>query len=125
MLTIPLSLLVAHFVADFPLQSDWMALNKSKNNVALWVHALVYSLCFVPWGFIFMLVTFVAHFCTDYITSRCTSKLWFFKPWEMDALGKPITWTFAGGSRHWFFVMIGFDQLLHYTQLATTFNLLR
>lgn len=131
-LTIPISLLVTHFVADFILQSDWMALNKSKNNKALYLHAFVYSLCFLPFGFWFFLATFFMHFTTDYYTSRITSKLWFFKPWQtMTFEGENnqteeriVSWVQSGGSRHWFFVMIGFDQLLHYFQLALTYKFL-
>lgn len=124
MLTISLGLLFAHFVGDGLLQSDWMALNKSKSNYALYIHAMVYSLCFAPWGFRFFLITFVCHFATDYVTSRCTSKLWFFKPWEMAENGTPLTWIASGGNRHWFFVMILFDQFLHFAQLALTANFL-
>lgn len=124
-MTIPLTLLIAHFIADFILQSDWMALNKSKNNKALAWHALVYSLCFLPWGAPFVVATFGFHFLTDYVTSRCTSKLWFFKPWEVTENGMALTWIASGGNRHYFFVMIGFDQLLHYIQLALTYRLLQ
>lgn len=45
--------LVAHAIGDYLLQSDWMAQNKRTKDVAAVVHALVYSLCFLPflaWG---------------------------------------------------------------------------
>lgn len=104
MLTIPLSLLVVHFVADFMLQTDWQAQNKSKNNVALLRHTLVYALCFYPLGVTFVLVTFATHTLTDYITSRINSKLW------------------AAKKVHYFFVGVGADQLIHFGTLALTYR---
>jgi hypothetical protein len=106
--TIPLSLLVAHFVGDFLLQSDWMALNKSKDNLALTVHAAVYSACFlwVSPVTLFAAVVLGQHWLTDYVTSRITSRLW------------------QANQRHWFFVVIGADQLIHYVTLAWTLSLL-
>lgn len=39
---------VAHGIADYWVQTDWQAQNKSKNPVALWRHVLTYSVTFVP-----------------------------------------------------------------------------
>lgn len=39
---------VAHGIADYWVQTDWQAQNKSKNPVALWRHVLTYSLTFAP-----------------------------------------------------------------------------
>ena len=105
-MSIPGSLLVGHFIGDFLLQSDWMAINKSKRIEALLLHVAVYSLCFVWLGLAFVAATIVTHFAVDFVTSRVNAKLW------------------AANQRHWFFVCIGFDQLLHYTTLAWTYRLL-
>jgi hypothetical protein len=102
-----LVLLTTHFIADFPLQNDWMALNKSKRMGALLCHTLIYSMCFFYCGISFMLVTFLLHTLTDFITSRINSKLWLAE------------------KRHWFFVCIGFDQLLHAYQLLLTWEYLK
>src|SRR6185369_420407 len=40
--------LLAHLIGDFLIQSDWMAQNKTKRSWPCLVHALLYSLCFVP-----------------------------------------------------------------------------
>lgn len=104
-MTIPLLLLVVHFVADFLFQTDWMAINKSKQWDALALHCLVYSACFLvvtEFPVPFVLVTFATHFTTDAITSRITTRLW------------------QADQRHWFFVVIGLDQLIHATTLALT-----
>jgi uncharacterized protein DUF3307 len=106
MITISLTLLATHWLADFVLQSDWMAVNKSSSNTALGLHCLTYSACFLWWGWQFALLTLGCHFVQDYITSRVNSKLW------------------RENKRHWFFVGVGFDQLLHYAQLALTLRLL-
>ena len=132
-LTIPISLLAIHFIADFILQNDWMALNKSKNSViglkALLTHVTIYSICFSWLGAAFVAITWILHFIVDAITSRITSKLWFLPL-------TPIYWhgpeehpqqyvtTPKTHLRHWFFVMIGLDQLIHYGCLTWTLKFL-
>ncbi len=106
-MNIPLILLVNHFIGDFILQNDYMALNKSKKWEALSLHVLVYSATFLWLGWKFALNTFITHFITDAITSRITTRLY-----------TPVF------HRHWFFVVIGLDQLIHYTTLGYTYQYL-
>ena len=133
-MTLPISLIVAHFAADFLYQTDKMALNKSKSWGWLAFHVGIYSgiMAIVAGGLffpfdmrsqvIFLSVTFVTHFVTDALTSRATSKLWFFERSYGDG---PNLWIAKEPStRHWFFVMIGLDQLVHYVTLAATLNML-
>lgn len=40
--------LLAHLWGDYLLQSDWMANNKRKRYWPAFVHAFIYSVCFVP-----------------------------------------------------------------------------
>lgn len=115
---IVLWLLIVHWIADFVLQTDWMAINKSKDMFALLAHISMYSLAmFLGFGiwfelpndvtyraFAFIGLTAVFHFVTDAITSNITSYLW------------------QKEERHWFFVVIGFDQFLHYVQLLLTYK---
>lgn len=112
-----LYLLLTHWVADFLCQSDWMATNKSKDSGALIAHTFVYSIVFMfsllfmlklSLGFIlqFGMITFAAHTATDYVTSRINAQLW------------------ADKKVHWFFVSIGFDQFLHFTQIFIIYQLL-
>ena len=113
-----LSVLFVHWVADFVCQTQWMAINKSKNNWALGVHVLVYG--FVTYNLFWLInyffldafstltlavwtvVNMALHAIVDYNTSRVTSKLW------------------AEQKTHNFFVMIGFDQFIHYVCLFVT-----
>lgn len=97
-----LAVIGTHFVGDFILQSDWMAANKSKRNSVLALHAGIYSACFLWLGPIYAGLNFVGHFLTDWVTSRWTSRL------------------YKAGKRHWFFVVIGLDQVAHYTALLLT-----
>lgn len=106
-MSVPFLLLALHFVADFILQTDWMAINKSKSMQALLAHTSLYSLVFLPfYGVSFALITFMLHTVQDYLTSRLTSRLW------------------QANERHWFFVAVGADQLLHYLGFALTLLLL-
>lgn len=107
-----LALLATHWLADFVLQTHWQAQNKSKSNMALGRHVATYTgvlaaasaVLFgisLPW-LAFVLGNGALHFATDYGTSRLTSRLYAKQDW------------------HNFFVVIGFDQLIHQTTLAAT-----
>jgi Protein of unknown function (DUF3307) len=124
--------LLAHWIADFVMQTHWMAVNKSKNWRALASHVVVYTVTlgialsvlglaigsFTPSpGAVVMLVSFdlflvwlalngALHFVTDAITSRITARLW------------------VKGDFHNFFVVVGLDQLIHYTTLILTWVLI-
>lgn len=92
-----------HFIADFILQSDKVAKNKSKSNKTLAFHCSIYAMPLLWFGPLFASINGVLHFLTDWITSRWCSKLYY------------------KGERHWFFVVIGFDQALHLTALILTY----
>ncbi len=113
-----ISILVIHFVADFVFQNDKMALNKSKSLYWLSIHVLVYTVVLFAGSFfafrmfspgmvaIYALANGVLHFITDFFTSKLTSRL------------------AQRESKHWFFVAVGFDQLVHYVCLLTTYQFL-
>jgi hypothetical protein len=135
---VPLSLLALHFIGDFLLQTDWMALNKSKDFEALGVHVGVYTCVFAGWLYFpvppaplavsiskFLVFTFITHWLTDAVTSRMTARLWFIELWERDKTLVPLTYEafpfvarVDSAKRHWFFVVIGADQLIHAATLA-------
>ena len=93
-----------HTLADFFLQTDNMAVNKSSSNKWLLFHVSVYGGCLLPFGGWYALLNAFLHFWTDYCTSRMTTRLW------------------KARERHWFFVVIGVDQALHVTSLFLTYR---
>ncbi len=119
---IVLGILLIHWFADFVVQTDKQAKGKSSSWAFLLSHTFYYSAIWMILGSlfqasgitnlspgiltIFVIITFVAHTTTDYFTSRLNSKLW------------------AKGDVHNFFVSIGFDQFLHFTQLLLTYYFL-
>jgi hypothetical protein len=105
------ALLAAHWLGDFVLQTDFQASNKSKRLDALALHVATYTVTLfvaavilfgVMTAVIFAVINGALHFVTDYITSRASSRLWEEQNW------------------HAFFVVIGFDQLIHQATLAST-----
>lgn len=104
--------LLVHWFADFILQTDWQAKNKSKNIIALSNHIFSYSFVILILAFylfnpylaiIYTLINGSLHFITDYCTSKIGLYFW------------------NKGDTHNFFVMIGFDQILHYICLFGTY----
>ena len=98
-------ILVTHWVADFILQSDEMAKNKSKHFRWLIAHVAVYTLTMCVFGIKFALVNGTTHLAIDFVTSRISSFMW------------------ENGRTHDFFVVIGLDQLLHTLILLSTAHL--
>lgn len=115
---IAFAIIFIHWFADFVLQTDEQAKQKSSSNKMLTAHVGSYSYVWLVMSFIwfstyqnpkvllFAPITFVCHWITDYFTSRLNTKLW------------------KAGKVHNFFVSVGFDQVLHYAQLFLTFWLL-
>jgi hypothetical protein len=144
---VPLFLLIAHFFGDFVLQDDWMALNKSKDLKPLLAHVGVYTLTIAVFvlGYIwtvvgynfmdvmtiltipelglvnkivgFLFLTFGSHLLVDAVTSRVNAQLWFMAPMPIDK----DHFYYIPGRRHWFFVALGADQLLHFVTIAYSY----
>jgi hypothetical protein len=124
------------------LQTHWQASNKSKRCDALAAHVLIYTsvlgvataVIFQIGGFaaLFVAVNGILHFATDFITSRISSRLFMAQFDSVDIVMPPLL---TGPMKkrteprlmmrhdfnpHWFFVMIGVDQLIHQVTLALT-----
>ena len=114
-LDIILFIIFAHWFADFVMQSNEVALNKSKNNMVLLEHVLMYSVglwivpffMFITNQFEYIILTWVLlnailHGLVDYITSRTVAYYW-------------------NTDRHKAFVVIGVDQAIHLSLLFITY----
>ena len=105
-------LLITHWVGDFVFQTTWMAIGKSQRLDALTVHVLTYSVILsgaavLIFGMTNVAVAFIAcnaalHFVTDFFTSKASAAL------------------HAKQNMRGFYIMLGFDQLLHHIALAAT-----
>ena len=119
MLTIIISVLFIHFIADFLFQNSWMAKNKSSNNFPLFVHVLLYSfILLIPTYFIFKspelawyfaIINGILHYCVDYITSKLSSYMYKTNQMGTNFLPNISFWS-----------VIGFDQFLHSIMLLST-----
>ena len=100
-------LLFVHWVADFVCQTDNMAKNKSNNFNYLLLHIAEYTgvFTFLTGAWFapeFIIINCAAHLLIDYATSKLNSYLW------------------QKQQIHYFFVSIGFDQLLHLSLMVYT-----
>ena len=91
-----------HFIADFVVQTRWMADNKSKNLYALLLHIFTYTLCLCVIDVTWALWNGVIHGIQDMVGSNGTS------------------WAFKNKKHKLFWCIIGADQALHLTVLLLT-----
>ncbi len=97
-----LGIVLAHWIGDFILQNEKMALGKSSSNKLLTIHVLIWTTTIavitIPLGLpiLWVLLMGVLHWIQDYTTSRLNSYYARTKNNEM------------------FWNMIGTDQMLHY-----------
>lgn len=135
------ALLAVHYVGDFILQTHWQASNKGKLLEALFRHVAVYTFALLVGSKIifgdgyevgwFALTNGVAHFATDYFTSRWSSVYfgramaardaekdgYYLNAKQRRLFGLRRVTVKVGDAMHDFFVVIGFDQFLHQATL--------
>lgn len=121
-----ITLLYAHFMADFVFQTHKMATQKSDDVRVLTTHILMYAMifffAFTLVGYVFAeyyniefskwlsmsfgitIINSIFHFMIDYFTSKATKYFWKKEDY------------------HNFFVVIGFDQLLHVSLLIISYG---
>lgn len=88
-----------HFVGDFLLQNDKMAISKSTSLKWLAFHSYMYAIPFLLFGYKLAFVIGTMHGLVDFVTSKITKKL------------------SQRHEKHWYYVAIGFDQAIHLTLL--------
>lgn len=84
-----LILLFAHLLADYPLQGEFLATMKGKNQIILISHAGIWTGCIAiaayligfNIGMVDVALLFIVHAVADYL--KATNKLWYKK---LDAL---------------------------------------
>lgn len=111
------AIFVGHFFADFIFHTKWMIRKKAHSWIALQYHGLVYTLVITVFIFytlhsavqilLFSAITFVTHTLTDLISSKLTA----------------LTW--KNGRRDLFFLVLGFDQMVHYVTMLGTLILIK
>lgn len=99
-------ILFLHFVSDFLLQSQKMSETKSEDLTMILLHASIYSLPFILISPLYALVNGILHGGVDNVTSKWTKKLYKQQKY------------------HWFFVVIGFDQMIHLMTLFSTYKIM-
>ena len=95
-----------HFLSDFIMQSDKIALNKSERIDKLLMHCLIYMFPFLIINFWYAIINGLLHFIIDLFSSKICK------------------YFYGKDQRHWFFVTIGADQAMHMNCLFITLNLL-
>jgi hypothetical protein len=118
------AILVSHFIADFILQWNTMAIKKSINIWWLLTHGVVYGIGLFTCMMIFKSLGVLEeipsttvlewaifntyfHLVIDYFTSKLTTKYWSLE------------------NKRPFFNIIGLDQLMHNIVLFTTYQIIK
>jgi hypothetical protein len=139
-LGIVILLMLIHFFADFIMQTDEMAKNKSESNYWLTRHVVIYTvtsacfyyslicLCLILSVFILdgeILATYQA-----FISNSLFNLLMFILingvlHWVTDYFtSRASKHCYKQGKSHEFFIVVGLDQFIHHATLLTTFQIL-
>ena len=105
-------ILALHFIADFLCQSREMALKKSVDKHILFNHCFIIFivLSLGTFNILFALFNAITHAFIDW------------NIWRVYRINKQQDFEFW--KDHWFYVTIGFDQLLHTSLLMLSWSLL-
>jgi hypothetical protein len=90
-------LLFGHYLADFPLQGDFIAKYKAPKSADYWFHVMT-AHCVIQGGIVSLithnlwlgLAEFVIHFCVDCL--KCKGKLTFNQDQAIHLLCKLLWW---------------------------------
>lgn len=112
-----------HFVADFILQSRKMATKKGQEFVWLLGHMGILFICFLPIGLMFSIGNTLIHGLIDWNIWKLYK---FSVKIRMNRGTIPITTPqeFSYWGDYYFYLTIGFDQLLHISTIVILLNIL-
>ena len=102
------ALFITHLVADWLFQTYWEATNKAEKFLPLFVHSLIYTLCFIPafyyfeFNWLFLLILFGTHLILD----NRKFELWWLD--KIKGVRKDKT-----SELTWNILIIGVDQSFH------------
>ena len=107
-LTLFEALFLTHFIADWLFQTQWEALNKSKQFLPLFIHSLCYTLLFIPVLYFYqlnvysLLLLFATHLILD---NRKFENWWIkvIKQTRKENIGENL----------WLILTIVVDQVFH------------
>jgi hypothetical protein len=145
-----LGAMFVHFIGDFVMQSNYVASRKSKEFNILLAHVAIYTLVMalalilytqlrygygpniaIPLWFKAIGLVFISHLGIDFVTSRITSIVFESAmndyKFSITSLNKNIESDHLksfGNKYHEYFVVIGFDQFLHFLSLWLIIELL-
>jgi len=124
--------LALHLIADFVLQPNWIQTYKSRNNLVLLLHVVIYAyvlaigaLFLGTWkhAILFGIANGALHYMVDFVTSRIIT--WQAKKLQLsdgaNAEEKPL---FERLNLYSLSVLLGVDQLLHQVCLMLTLPIL-
>lgn len=107
MIEMIIAIIWIHFIADFVLQSTYVATNKSRSIKCLIEHGCMYSLPFFILGIKYALINVVLHISIDFFTSKLTTRFYLREQYRR------------------FWLVIGIDQAIHMTCLILTMKYIR
>ncbi len=126
-----LAVLATHAIADFVVQTSRQAKLKSTDTSMLTLHVITYSTCllvtamFLSGGalgatLIFVGINGLAHWVTDFFTSRASS--WAYENQDVHLYRFARLGSVTGRAVFW--AIIGLDQFLHTFMLVCTMRIL-
>jgi hypothetical protein len=124
--------LALHLIADFILQPNWIQTYKSRDNLVLLLHVIIYTyvlsvgaLLLASWkaALLFGVVNGILHYVVDFVTSRVITH--HAKKLELQKQApneeKPL---FERVNLYSLSALLGIDQLLHQACLVVTISFL-
>ena len=114
--------IVAHLIADWPMQNHWIAENKANLlHPAAWIHAAIHAICLgFALGWIGGLILAIIHLLVD---SRLPLRWWQKNVWSNYRRASWFSYSYLdrSGNPYCFYCVMGADKPLYLT-LATCYK---